>query len=104
MQYYTAGVTPIQLQQKLYEKNIKLHPNFFDRLSKIITDPDNPVDKEHEIDLYMKAFMVQKPSQYEQKQFKLTIEEMQQEIKDRQQFLYKAHQAASSNDYQSPKL
>ncbi len=104
MQYYTASVTPMQLQQRLHQKNIELHPDFFDRLGKAIKELDNPVDKEHEIDLYMKAFIVQKPSLQEQKLFRMTIEEMQQEIKDRQQFLHEAHQTASSNNYTSPKL
>jgi hypothetical protein len=104
MQYYTDGVTPMQLQKKLKIKNIELPPNFFDRLGKVIKNLDNPVETEQEIDLYMESFMVQKPSSQEQKLFSMTIEEMQQEIKNRSQYLHEAQQTDSSNDDQSPKL
>lgn len=103
MQYYTNGVTPMQLQQRLYKSNIRLDIGFFDRLCNNIKELDNPVSKEHEIDLYMKAFIVQNPSPLEQEHFKITIEAMQQEIKERQQFLRDEPQKSSLNDYKSLK-
>jgi hypothetical protein len=100
LQFYTDGVTPMQLQQKLQEKKIELHRDFFTRLSTAIQKLDNPVDEEHEIELYMSAFLPQKPSIEEQQLFRAIVEEMQQEIKKRQQSLHKAH----PNIYQSPRL
>jgi hypothetical protein len=42
----------------------------------------------------MDAFLPQKPSSEEQKLFRITVEEMQQEIKNRQQSLHETHPIA----------
>jgi hypothetical protein len=103
MQYYTANITPMQLQKRLRKSDIELPIDFFSHLSETIKMLDNPVGKEHEIDLYLRTFMLQNPSQKEQDKFKLIIEEMQQEIKDRQVSLHNEHQEFSLDNYQGLK-
>lgn len=95
MQYYTEHVTPMQLQNLLQKKGIELHINFFEHLRNAIIELDNPLEQEYEVELYMKAFSFQTPSQYEKEQFRLVIEEMQQSILNRKKDLYDIDSSSS---------